>query len=49
MVHKAMKPKPMLNTSVSDTHPLHVVDVFVNELDLVKLGFEGVIPADTFL
>nr|WP_176466945.1 hypothetical protein [Pseudomonas sp. Irchel s3b2] len=49
MAHKAKKPKPMLNASVSDTNPVHVVDVFVNELDLVKLGFEGVIPADTFL
>ena len=26
---------------------MRVVDVFVDELDLVKLGFEGAIPADT--
>ena len=31
----------------SDTNPVRVVDVFVDELDLVNLGFEGVIPADT--
>jgi transposase len=36
-----------LDDYVSDTNPVRVVDVFVNELDLVKLGFEGVIPADT--
>jgi transposase len=32
---------------VSDTNPVRVVDVFVDELELVKLGFEGVIPAGT--
>jgi transposase len=26
---------------------VRVVDVFVDELDLVNLGFEGAIPADT--
>jgi transposase len=26
---------------------VRVVDVFVDELDLVKLGFDGVIPAET--
>ena len=26
---------------------MRVVDVFVDELDLVNLGFEGAIPADT--
>ena len=36
-----------LDDYVSDTNPVRVVDVFVDELDLVKLGFEGVIPADT--
>ncbi|VVN79496.1 IS1182 family transposase ISPmo1 [Pseudomonas fluorescens] len=32
---------------VTDTNPVRVVDVFVDELDLVKLGFEGAVPADT--
>ncbi|ALI01260.1 IS1182 family transposase [Pseudomonas sp. FW306-02-F02-AA] len=36
-----------LDDYVSDTNPVRVVDVFVDELDLAKLGFEGVIPADT--
>ncbi len=26
---------------------MRIVDVFVDELDLVKLGFEGAIPADS--
>jgi transposase len=36
-----------LDDYVSDSNPVRVVDVFVDELDLVKLGFEGIIPADT--
>ena len=36
-----------LDDYVTDTNPVRVVDVFVDELDLVKLGFEGAIPADT--
>jgi transposase len=36
-----------LDDYVSDTNPVRVVDVFVNELDLAKLGFDGVIPAVT--
>ncbi|MDI3354972.1 IS1182 family transposase [Pseudomonas sp. UYIF39] len=36
-----------LDDYVSDTKPVRVVDVFVDELDLVNLGFEGAIPADT--
>ncbi|WP_416427722.1 IS1182 family transposase (plasmid) [Pseudomonas sp. App30] len=36
-----------LDDYVTDTNPVRVVDVFVDELDLVKLGFEGVIPAGT--
>jgi transposase len=36
-----------LDDYVSDTNPVRVVDVFVDELDLVHLGFEAVIPADT--
>lgn len=36
-----------LDDYVSDTNPVRVVDVFVEELNLVNLGFEGAIPADT--
>ncbi|MFL1524178.1 IS1182 family transposase [Pseudomonas sp. O230] len=36
-----------LDDYVSDTNPVRVVDVFVDELDLVNLGFESAIPADT--
>src|SRR5471032_881729 len=36
-----------LDDYVTDTNPVRVVDVFVDELDLGKLGFEGAIPADT--
>src|SRR5471032_1098058 len=36
-----------LDDYVSDTNPVRVVDVFVDELDLVNLGFQGAIPADT--
>ncbi|QHF09582.1 IS1182 family transposase [Pseudomonas syringae] len=36
-----------LDDYVSNTNPVRVVDVFVDELDLVNLRFEGVIPADT--
>ncbi|MDX9677656.1 IS1182 family transposase [Pseudomonas zeae] len=36
-----------LDDYVSDTNPVRVVDVFVDELNLVNLGFEGAIPADT--
>ena len=32
---------------VSNTNPVRVVDVFVDDLDRVKLGFEGFIHADT--
>ena len=32
---------------ISDTNPVRVVDVFVDELDLGKLGFQGVEPAIT--
>jgi transposase len=37
----------LLDDYVSDTNPARVVDVFVDELDLGKLGFEGVDPAST--
>jgi len=36
-----------LDDYVTDTNPVRVVDVFVDELDLGKLGFEGVDPAAT--
>lgn len=36
-----------LDDYVNDTNPVRVVDVFVDELDLIKLGFDGAIPADT--
>jgi transposase len=34
-----------LDDYITDTNPVRVVDVFVDELDLVKLGFEGMRPA----
>lgn len=36
-----------LDDYVSDTNPVRVVDVFVDELDLIKLGFENAEPAET--
>ncbi len=36
-----------LDDYVTDTNPVRVVYVFVGELDLGKLGFEGVVPAET--
>ncbi|SCW85474.1 hypothetical protein SAMN03159473_02166 [Pseudomonas sp. NFACC52] len=36
-----------LDDYVSDTNPVRVVDVFVDEPDLVNLGFDGAIPVDT--
>lgn len=36
-----------LDDYVTDTNPVRVVDVFVAELDLGKLGFDGVVPAET--
>jgi transposase len=36
-----------LDDYVSDTNPVRVVDVFVDELDLISLGFDGAVPADT--
>lgn len=32
---------------ITDTNPVRIVDVFVDELNLVKLGFDGVEPAIT--
>ena len=37
----------LLDEYVADTNPVRVVDVFVDELDLGKLGFRGVYPAAT--
>src|SRR5450830_1156126 len=37
----------LLDDYVADTNPVRVVDVFVDELDLGRLGFEGVKPAAT--
>jgi transposase len=37
----------MLDDYVVESNPVRVVDVFVDELDLGKLGFEGVDPAAT--
>lgn len=36
-----------LDDYVADTNPVRVVDVFVDELDLGRLGFAGVVPAET--
>ncbi|MCK1791099.1 IS1182 family transposase [Pseudomonas violetae] len=36
-----------LDDYVTEANPVRVVDVFVDEIDLVKLGFESAIPADT--
>ncbi|QHF09579.1 IS1182 family transposase [Pseudomonas syringae] len=36
-----------LDDYVTDANPVRVVDIFVDELDLVKLGFQGALPADT--
>ena len=36
-----------LDDYIAETNPVRVVDVFVDELDLGKLGFEGVAPAAT--
>ena len=34
-------------SAVTDTNPVREVDVFVDELNQVNLGFEGTIPAET--
>ncbi len=38
-----------LDDYISDTNPVRVVDVFVDELDIVSLGFDSAVPADTGL
>ena len=36
-----------LDDYVTEDNPVRVVDVFVEQLDLGQLGFEGVDPSDT--
>ena len=36
-----------LDDYVTEENPVRVIDIFVDELDLATLGFEGVTPADT--
>ena len=36
-----------LDDSISDDNPVRFIDLFIDELDLLKLGFEKVEPADT--
>jgi transposase len=36
-----------LDDYITEQNPVRVVDVFVDELDLVKLGFGGVVPSET--
>jgi len=37
----------LLDDYISEANPVRVIDVFVDELSLCKLGFEGVEPAET--
>ena len=37
----------LLDDYVAETNPVRVFDVFVDELDLNQLGFEGIEPAAT--
>ena len=37
----------LLDDYIAEANPVRVVDVYVDELDLGKLGFEGVNPAAT--
>lgn len=36
-----------LDDFIADDNPIRVVDAFIDELDMVALGFEGAIPATT--
>jgi transposase len=36
-----------LDDFVAEDNPVRVIDVFIDELELTGLGFEGVAPADT--
>jgi transposase len=37
----------VLDDYVTEANPVRVIDVFVDELDLAALGFEGIDPAET--
>ncbi len=37
----------LLDEYISEENPVRVIDLFVDQLDLASLGFEGVVPADT--
>lgn len=37
----------LLDDYISESNPVRVIDVFVDELSLGKLGFEGADPAET--
>lgn len=39
-------PPDSFDDYVSDTNPVRMVDVFIDELDLVNLEFYGAVPAD---
>lgn len=34
-----------LDDYIAEDNPVRVIDVFIDELDLTSLGFEGVVPA----
>ena len=36
-----------LDDYIAEDNPVRVIDVFIDELDLRRLGFEGVVPAVT--
>jgi len=36
-----------LDDYIAEDNPVRVIDVFIEELDLTSLGFEGVVPAIT--
>ena len=37
----------LLDEYITEENPVRVIDLFVDQLDLVQLGFEGVDPAQT--
>ena len=41
------RPPECLDDYIGEDDPVRVIDVFVDELDLTGLGFDGVAPADT--
>ena len=38
----------LLDEYITEENPVRVIDLFVDQLDLKSLGFEGVVPADNF-